>query len=274
MHTTIPVPTATTTTTTTTTATGVGETAAAVRPQRFATLVRVEIRKMTDTRSGKALLGGLIGLAVVLLAWKVSRAASGTGEVSFDNYTLAVVPSVSFLLPLLGLQAMAGEWTQRTALTTFTLSPRRGRVLGAKFLAALSLSAAVLAVVVLLTAGATRLGAGIAGEAAAFDGAGGVLRATLVAAILQVIMGAAFGALIPQTAVAMGVFIAAPSVWAAVAPNVLPRTSEWFDVFAAYDRLGTASPTADLPQTLVSVALWVVLPAAVGLAVSLRREVK
>ena len=43
------------------------------------------------------------------------------------------------LLPILGIMAATAEWTQRTGLVTFTLEPRRGRVVLAKALAALVL---------------------------------------------------------------------------------------------------------------------------------------
>ena len=44
------------------------------------------------------------------------------------------------LLPIALILAMTAEWSQRTALSTFTLEPRRGRVLAAKILAGLILA--------------------------------------------------------------------------------------------------------------------------------------
>ena len=52
-----------------------------------------------------------------------------------DVLDLALAP-VDMILPAIGILAMTSEWTQRTALTTFTLSPRRIPVLFAKLLAA------------------------------------------------------------------------------------------------------------------------------------------
>lgn len=241
-------------------------------PQRFGDLVSVETRKMVNTRSGRALMAGLVVLAAILLALKLTKA--GEGGATFENYTMAVTPSVSYLLPLLGLLAMTSEWTQRTALTTFTLTPRRLRVVGARFLAALGLSSVVLAVTTALTAGATSVAGTISDEGASFAGAGGTVRTTVIAALLQVVMGAAWGALIPQTAVAMGVFIGLPLAWATVAPELAPDMAAWLDVADAYERLGSSRPGTDLPQTLAAVGAWVVLPAVVGVVRSLRREVK
>jgi hypothetical protein len=44
------------------------------------------------------------------------------------------------LLPIALMLTMTAEWSQRTALTTFTLEPRRGRVLAARIVVGLALS--------------------------------------------------------------------------------------------------------------------------------------
>ena len=243
-----------------------------IRPQRYATLVRVELRKMIDTRSGKLLLAAVVALATLLLGWKLLHTSSI--DVSFASYNGAVGPSVAFILPLVGLLAMTSEWTQRTALTTFTMSPKRLRVFSAKLVAALALSCAAIAVTLLMTFAATLLGGVISGHAASFANVGGEIRITVIGTLLQVVRGAATGALLPVTGVAVGVFFVAPTVWAAVAPNLLHASSRWLDIFQSYDRLGSTHPGLHLPQTLTSVAAWVLVPAAIGLYRSTHREVK
>ena len=42
----------------------------------------------------------------------------------------------SFLLPILAIMLVTSEWSQRTALVTFTLEPRRSRVVLAKLVVA------------------------------------------------------------------------------------------------------------------------------------------
>ena len=242
----------------------------AISPQRFPTLVRVELRKLIDTRSGKLLFGAAIALTVALLGWKLAHTSSIPP--TFGAYNASVLPSVSFLLPVLGLLAMTGEWTQRTALTTFTLSPRRLRVFGAKFTAAIALGLGVLVVTIPITLAATALGGAIAGSAE-FANVGGEIRATVVMTLLQIVMGAAFGALVPITAVALGAFYAAPTVWSAFAPAALGRNARWLDIFDAYGRLASIHPTRHLAETMTAVAVWVLVPAAAGLLRSVRREV-
>lgn len=243
-----------------------------IRPQRFSTLVRVEFRKMTDTRSGKVLIAAIFAVALLILGWKLIH--TGSIEPGFENYLEGMQAGVGFVLPVVGLLAMTSEWTQRTALTTFTMSPRRLRVIAAKFVSALGLSLAVLITTIGLTAAATWLGGVIGGHGASFAGAGSVLRPTIVASMAQVVMAAAFGALIPVTAVAIACFLAFPAIWASVGPTVLKDSSSWFDIFGAYDRLGSAHPWTQLSHTLTSVVVWVALPLAIGVYRTMRREVK
>lgn len=243
-----------------------------IRRQRYATLVWVELRKMVDTRSGKGVLAAAIGLSVVLLGWKLAHTSSI--EVSFGSYNSAGAPSVAFILPLVGLLAMTSEWSQRTALTTFTMSPRRLRVFTAKLVAALLLAGVVVATTLVLTLLATLLGGAISGHGASFDNVAGELRISIIATLLQVVRGAATGALLPLTGLAVGVYFVAPTAWAAAAPNLLHGASPWFDIFATYDRLASTSPGHDVPQTVTSILVWVVIPIAAGLHRSIHREVK
>src|SRR5690349_7746965 len=86
------------------------------------TLIEVELRKMTDTRSGRWILAAIIAVVGGALGWKLAHPAV---ELSFHNYGGAAATFVAYGAPLIGLLAMTSEWTQRTALTTFTLAPRR-----------------------------------------------------------------------------------------------------------------------------------------------------
>jgi ABC-type transport system involved in multi-copper enzyme maturation permease subunit len=239
---------------------------------RFTTLLSVELRKSTDTRSGRAVLGLVAGLTAVVLAWKLTHPALDT---SFHSIVLGAVSTVAFLAPVVGLMAMTSEWTQRTALTTFTLAPRRGPVIAAKFAAALVLSLALVVVGVVLSAGATLIGGAVHHHSGPlFAGMGGDVRSFAVIVVLQVVMACAFGALAGQTAVALMAFLVAPMVWAAAANDLLHGAAPWFDVFAAYDQLSSDQPLQHIGQSATAIGVWVVVPAVIGVGRALRREVK
>ena len=59
------------------------------------------------------------------------------------------------LLPVLGILLVTSEWSQRTALVSFTLMPVRGRVLLAKVLASLLAGLAAIALTVVVAVLAT-----------------------------------------------------------------------------------------------------------------------
>jgi len=242
---------------------------APVRPLRFRTLVDVELRKMTDTRASRGLLAGIGVLVAVVLGWKVGHAGV---PVAFSNYAAGAIAVVAYAAPILGLLAMSSEWTQRTALTTFTLAARRSAMMSAKLLAALMLSAVLAVAALALAAGAVSLGGALHGGGS-FAHAAVDVRGGLTVVVLQTLLGAAFGALAAQSTVALGIYFLAPIAWSNVAGQLLHGAARWLDIFVAYDRLVSARAFADLPLTLTAVSVWVVVPLALGLVRSVRREV-
>lgn len=245
-------------------------TLAPVRPIRFSTLTAIEMRKMTDTRSGRWLLATILALATLGLAWKV---AHFDNAVWFDNYSKAPVTIIAFLAPILGLLAMTSEWTQRTALTTFTLAPRRLPVIAAKFVSSVLLSLGLLAVGLVMTFAAMTIGGAVHGNLSWSDLPSG-LSGAAITVVLQVIMGAAFGALAGQTVVAAIVYFVAPIAWSAVSQELFGNVAPWVDVFSAYGRLSSTDPTQHLARTATAITIWVVLPMTIGVIRSLRREIK
>jgi len=106
-------------------------------------LTLVELRKMTDTRAGFWLQ-----CAVVALTLAIAGILVGFGETSDQTFETmleaAMQPSVN-LLPVIGTLLVSSEWSQRTAQQTFTLVPKRTRVISSKLLASLVVAAAAFA---------------------------------------------------------------------------------------------------------------------------------
>ena len=242
----------------------------AIRPLRFPTLLAVELRKMTDTRSGRGLLAVTLASSVAVLVWKTTQTSIAT---AFDNYSAGVATMIAFAAPLIGLLAMTSEWTQRTALATFTLVPRRRRVIAAKYVASLVLCLGAMAVGLALAAAACTIG-GIVHGPADFSGWAGDVRYAAIFVVLQLTMAAAFGALAANTPIALGAFLLAPTVWAMLTEGALRFVAQWFDIFAAYARLSSDKPLGEIGHTVVAITAWVAVPAAIGLVRSLRRDVK
>ncbi|MEU4390349.1 ABC transporter permease [Kribbella sp. NPDC023855] len=250
----------------------VGASLPPARGQSFLKLVTIELRKSVNTRSGQVLILGILALALAALTWELTHMQDG--KQAFDGYLGAASTGVMLLLPVIGVMAMTSEWTQRTALTTFTLSPRRIRVQVAKFVSAVVLSVVVLSVTVVLAVAGTALGGSISGDGASYAGFGGALAGAYLTTALNVVMGAAFGAVIAQTAVAILVFFVAPTAWALAGPALFKSNADWLDVFGAFGRIAERDLHGMVPETLTAIGVWIVLPTIAGLWASSRREVK
>jgi ABC-2 type transport system permease protein len=243
------------------------------RPISLGRLTVVELRKLSDTRAGLWLLV-LIGLATVgtsaiMLGWAPDEELTFRGFFAFGLLPSAV------LLPVLGILSMTGEWSQRVALTTFSLVPARERVLAAKILSGLLVAVATTAAVAALSAGANLLGVAIGG-----DGGWGIDSSLvwqgLLTEIVFVLMGLGFGALLLSSPLAIVTYFALPTVWTVLGETIRSLTSvaAWLDLNVTTTALSEPDMTAgEYARLGVSAALWVVLPLAAGAWRVMRREV-
>ena len=115
----------------------------------LARLIRIECRKMVDTRAGMWLLIVTFLAAVGGMLAQSLGASAADGEAVDVFFTASQI--VSVLLPVIGILLVTSEWSQRTGLITFTLVPARNRIVVAKFVAALLVS--VVATVICLVLG-------------------------------------------------------------------------------------------------------------------------
>ncbi|HTU28391.1 MAG TPA: hypothetical protein VMF07_03350 [Solirubrobacteraceae bacterium] len=233
------------------------------RRPAFSRLVTVELRKMVDTRSGFWLPIGVaaITLITVIISALVHHGHEATLAHLFRN---SLMPG-SFLLPILGILLVCGEWTQRTTLATFTLVPDRGRVLSAKMAASLVFS--VGAFVVCLACSAVF--AELVGNAP--GGAGGIGIAVLGQGLLflmtAMLIGVAFGAAILVSAPGIVLYLLLPTIWNALAGAIhsLESVGNWLALGNTWSDLpqGNLSGT-QWAQVGTTLALWLVLPMAIG----------
>ena len=116
----------------------------------FHRLVRVELRKSYDTRAGFWLLA-VIGLLVLAAEIIVLAVVTTQDEaIAFGDFIGTAAFLTSFLLPVLGIMVLTSEWSQRTAMVTFALEPRRPLVIGAKALVGVLLTLATVAVSIVI----------------------------------------------------------------------------------------------------------------------------
>jgi ABC-2 type transport system permease protein len=243
------------------------------KPIPFSRLVRVELRKMTDTRSGFWLLTviGVITLGVVLLL----VLAGSPDDHTVENYLGATGSPQGFLLPVLGVLLVTGEWGQRATLTTFTLVPQRGRIVLAKLSAAVLFGLAAIAVAIVCSALATLLsGAADPWGSFGFEDLGNLV----LLQSLGVLQGVAFGMLFLNSAAAIVTYFVLPIAFSIVTSVVtaLHDAQPWIDASSAHTPLlgGHALSGSEWAHLATTTLLWVGLPLVIGVWRVLRAEVK
>ncbi|MFV0535370.1 MAG: hypothetical protein ACK5MR_17230 [Cumulibacter sp.] len=243
----------------------------AIAAPRFTTLLIVELRKMVDTRSGRALLVGVVGIAFAIAIGQ--SVGSREGALIMAEFLQGPIQAAGLIAPVITLLAMTGEFTQRTALTTFTLAPRRLRVVAAKFVAAIALTLVAISAAVMAAMSTALVVAGVSDVSIEYGGVSEAIRGTIVVCPLMAVLGWAVGALIAQTTVAVAVLFVAPTMFTTLGPAVLRDNAIWFDVAGAFNRISSSDPLQDGYQSLTAITLWVLIPAGVSVVRLIRREI-
>lgn len=255
----------------------------------FATLVRVELRKAYDTRSGfwlLAITGGLIVLASLITALVAGinyrNPGPGNPPVPLHWDTFATVAGVitQLLIPVIGVLLVTSEWGQRTGMVTFALEPRRSSVVWAKMVVAVILTIATVIVAIVSGAIFNALYGAIAGHVDwSFDMHG--FTAFLVVQLLTMLSCFSFAAIFLNGAAAIVFSIAAHFVIPGliqVGENLMSWFNSfgpWIDFQASLNKMYDWNYTGkDWGELLTSGAIWFVLPMVLGLSRILRAEVK
>ncbi|GAB3658754.1 hypothetical protein GCM10027596_15420 [Nocardioides korecus] len=250
------------------------------RPISFATLTRVELRKSYDTRAGFWLLLVTAILTTVAMVVVFLVAATHDVALSLGSFIGTTAYTSSFLLPVLGIMLVTGEWGQRTAMVTFTLEPHRSRVILAKLVAGLLLALGVALVAMVAAVLATALySLTSAGSTWSLDKVS--IWGFLLTQLFAMLTGFALAALLLNTAAAIVVYFAYSFVLPilfALGANFLGWFSDlrpWIDFADAQRPLFDGSMSGEgWAHLVVSGLLWLGVPLALGLWRVLRAEVK
>ena len=225
-------------------------------------LTLVELRKMTDTRAGFWLLVSTAALTVVVAA--VSCLVFPDHDRNLLNFLSVTVQPASILMPVVGILLVTSEWSQRTAMITFTLVPQRSRVIAAKLLAGAALAAIAFGLCMLVGLLATAV-AGTEG-AATWSLPAALIGQTAVTVVVPMLIGVGFGAVLLASAPAIVLYFALPIAWAALgAIPALHGAAGWLDQTQTMAHmLDQPLSAAQWAKVGTSLALWMALPIVVG----------
>ncbi|GAA4348924.1 ABC transporter permease [Angustibacter luteus] len=254
---------------------------ASVATMPLTRITGVELRKMFDTRSGFWLIAS-IGISAVLATIGVILFAPDD-QMTYSTFATAIRFPVVIILPLIAILAVTSEWSQRTGLTTFTLVPHRNRIIGAKAIASVIIAIAAMALTFAVGALGNLLGAALTSAPLVWDVTMIQCLYYVLGMVLSLLIGFMLGVLIRNSTGAIVTYF----IYTFLIPTVfgLLATSQhwfhtlqpWIDIQFAqaglfvFDTSLTGEQWANIAVTGV---VWLVIPLAIGVALSTRAEVK
>lgn len=250
-------------------------------PERipFGRVLLVELQKMFDTRAGFWLMASIVIASAI--ATVLTVVLGNRDDLSFDSFAAAVGSPMSIVLPVIGILAVTSEWSQRTALSTFTLLPSRPRVIGAKLVDVLAIGLVSMVLALGIGAFGNLVTSLITGNDAVWDITATTFAKIILANELGMLLGFTLGLVFRSSpAAVVGYFVVnlvLPGISGALASSQQwwAENAGWFDLnqsrFLLFDSNLTSEQWAQLGVTSL---LWIVIPFAIGLRLVLRAEVK
>lgn len=252
------------------------------RPIPFWRLVLVEFRKSYDTRSGFWMLV-TIGLLVTLTELAVLIGTLVNEDpISLEDFALLGSQVALVFLPVLGILVVTSEWSQRTAMVSFAIEPRRMRVVLAKLAVGAALAAATVVAMFFVGAIYTTVCEVIQPEQTTWGFDWWLIPALLFVLTLTMTVGFSLAALILNTPTAIVVFFLywwVLTIVLYVIAGIVPAFEDaipWLTFQASLDPIFTWSldTAEEWGQMIVSGGLWIVLPLCLGLWRIVHAEVK
>jgi ABC-2 type transport system permease protein len=242
-------------------------------------VVRVELRKMFDTRSGFWLIAsiGITGLIATI----ATIAFAPDQNLTYYNFAKAVGFPITVILPMVALLSISSEWSQRSGLTTFTYVSNRRRVILAKTLSAVTIAIASMMFAFAAGAIGNLIGSTIAGTSPVWDLSVGHAITIVLGNLVSLAIGTMLGMVLLSSAGGLVTYF----VLVLLLPNLttlLAASQAWFKdlqpwvdlPFAQtflFEGMHTGAQWAHIATT---VAIWIVVPGFFGLRRVMRSEVK
>ncbi|NUR08255.1 MAG: ABC transporter permease [Nocardioidaceae bacterium] len=240
--------------------------------------VRVELRKMFDTRAGFWLIAsiGITGL----IATVATVAFAPDADLTYYTFAKAIGFPITVILPMVALLSITSEWSQRSGLTTFTYVPDRRLVIGAKTLTSIAVAVASMLFAFAIGAVGTVVGSTVAGVPEVWDVSLGHALTIVLGNLTCLLTGTMLGMLLRSSAGGMVTYFVI-TLLVPTMSGLLAASQQWFadlqpwvDLNYAqsflFDGMQTGAEWAHIAST---VAIWIVLPGILGLRLVMRSEV-
>jgi len=202
-------------------------------------------------------------------------AASSPDATALRNEFEMMTAPMAFLLPVMAILLVTSEWSQRSALATFTMEPRRARVIEAKLIVAIAASIIAVVIAFVLAAVFTGIGGLIYSDpqAGSWSISGGALAAGVLNILLGVLVGFAFAALLLNTPAAIVTYFIIPMALGIVG-ELVPWTRDHLIDWIQAPSLPSDPVGADWGHLVVSTLIWFAVPMFFGVNRIMRSEIK
>ena len=244
-------------------------------------IIGVELRKMFDTRAGFWLMASIVILSV--LATTATIIFAPDDELTYEAFAASVGFPMAVVLPMIAVLSVTSEWSQRSALTTFTLVPSRGRVIAVKAFLAVAIGVVSMLLAAAIGAVGNVVGSNIAGVETSWNMPMVDFSLIILANVLGMLVGFMLGVVFRNSPGAIVGYFVFSFVLTGIAA-ALSAATEWFadngawlDFNTATGRLfeGADDMTAQAwAQAGVTTLVWVAIPLAIGMRFLLRSEIK
>jgi ABC-2 type transport system permease protein len=241
--------------------------------------VRVELRKMFDTRSGFWLIAsiGITGL----IATVATIAFAPDQDLTYYTFAKAIGFPITVILPMVALLSITSEWSQRTGLTTFTHVPDRRLVIGAKTISSTVVAIASMVFAFAIGAVGIVVGSQIAGTSMVWDVTPAHALTIVLGNLTCLLTGTMLGMLIRNSAAGLVTYFVITLLVPTVS-GLLAASQQWFADLQPWVDLNYAQSFmfdgmhsgAQWAHITTTVLLWIVLPGILGLRLVMRSEVK
>jgi ABC-2 type transport system permease protein len=247
----------------------------------LARLVKVETRKALDTRAGRWLVIGILALVVVIEV--IYAFAADSPDLDLMDFIQIPGAVLGYFMPIVVIMLVTSEASQRNGLVTFTLEPRRPRIVAAKFIAGIGLVLGVMVLAVILAVLGTLLGSLLDGDPSwSLDGHL-LFSALFLSNMIGIFVGFALAMVIMNTAGAIVAYFAYTLILP-TAVGILGYLSDTFEDLAPWIEFNTAqtplisgnyTPTGEeWAQIATAGTIWLLIPLAIGIWRLLRIEFK
>jgi ABC-2 type transport system permease protein len=248
-------------------------------PIPLSRVVRVELRKMFDTRSGFWLIASIV--ITGLIATIATVAFAPDKDLTYYNFAKAVGFPITVILPMVALLSITSEWSQRSGLTTFTYVSSRRRVVGAKTLSAVIVAVASMLFAFAIGAAGNVVGSTVAGTSIRWDLSVAHALTIVLGNLISMSIGTMLGMLLRSSAGGLVSYF----VLVLLVPNLtslLATSQDWFKHLQPWVDLPFAQTSlfdgmhsgAQWAHVATSFTLWILVPGFFGLRRVMRSEVR